>query len=599
MKPKTLFFSPNAGIWVHSFPEAKIADAITKEGSEVIYVTCERLFSGFCTTMSAHGLDQTSEVGIKSEICEKCIEFKDNITSFFNFNKKELSNYIKKDDYKKIDNYFNSITRDNFEKFEIDGIQIGKIACFDILLQYKKGNLLFSDKEWESYLINLKNTLLSYYASIRMLEDEKPDRVIIYNTLYSINKICAEIATKMNIPVYFLHAGENFSNRLSTMIISKGYMSDYRIELVNKWQSIRNYACNKEELFNIKQHFMTLFKGKHMFAYSSSLGINGNIRDKFSINKNQKIVVAALSSYDERFAAEYVGVLKKDEKLIFKTQIVWITELIKFFSLRSELFLIIRVHPREFPNKREGVRSEHSFKLEESLRDLPDNIKINWPTDNISIYDIAKEANLFLNAWSSVGEEMSLFGIPVLLYSPNLILYPPDLNYVAKDKQDYFNKINEILYSEWNFEITRKAFRWYALKLNKAVFEIFDDFHYYENPSAYKKTILQKLISRFYIKKALFFRKVTKEFIMKYPSHAYDIGSYKKLKNSKQILDLIKNLYITKISMDSQEKNQNIFQEEKDIRSVMKEILDTLSNGETEIDYILLKNWNNYFKKKL
>jgi len=38
--------APHAAIWVHAFPEALLAESLAKNGHEIIYVTCDREFSG-------------------------------------------------------------------------------------------------------------------------------------------------------------------------------------------------------------------------------------------------------------------------------------------------------------------------------------------------------------------------------------------------------------------------------------------------------------------------------------------------------------------------------------------------------------------------
>lgn len=97
---------------------------------------------------------------------------------------------------------------------------------------------------------------------------------------------------------------------------------------------------------------------------------------------------------------------------MYKNQVLWLKDLIDFFSKREDLFLIIRVHPREFPNRREGCKSENATVYEELLSNLPNNIKVNMPSDNLFIYDLALYSDVVLNGFSSAGLEMALLGLP-------------------------------------------------------------------------------------------------------------------------------------------------------------------------------------------
>ncbi|TGM62103.1 capsule biosynthesis protein [Leptospira meyeri] len=594
---KILFFSPFSAIWAHSFPEASIADALVREGNEVLFIHCDRIFSEYCVAMSAYGLTQFSEKSEKQAICDRCNEHRDVLNYKFKFNSQNIESYLSSEDKAKTEDILNSIEGESIESFQLDGVPLGKIALYEVLLQYKKSDLNFNEKEYLSCKINLRNTLYSFFASLKILALEKPDRILIYNTLYSVNQTFKVLANREGIPVYFLHAGENLSNRLSTMIVSLNNTFEYRRELISKWNEFKNLSCTKEEANSVKNHFLTLFRGRHFLAYSQPVELRNSIKDLFKISPNQRIIVATMSSYDERFAGESIGELKKPSFLIFNTQIEWISELVRYFTANPDLFLIIRVHPREFPNKRDSVRSTHSYELEKIFNVLPANIAINWPTDNISIYDLAKETDLFLNAWSSVGEEMTFFGIPVLIYSPELLLYPADLNYVATSKVDYFEKIGLALQDGHNLENTKKAFRWYALKLYKSVFKISDKFHYHEDPELLNGNYFKKWLIRLIAKKSELKGLVSKDFKRRNFHYSYDLGSYKKMKNSVMLSSVISDKFKSKLDLinkDDYDVNPN---EDSEITETMTEVLSILFDQDLEKDKKLYKFWNEVKNK--
>jgi hypothetical protein len=496
---KILFFAPHSAIWVHAFPEALIAEALQQEGNEIVYITCDGQFKEYCVSMSAYSLFQNSTASEKEKICNICNLNKKAIRQSFSFKGYDISETII--DNKLIDDILEKVSQNNFLELTIGGISVGRIALYELLLQYKKINLNFSDTEWSNYLIALKNTLISFYACKHILAKETPDRLIVYNALYSVNHIWCAISHSKGIPTYFLHAGINLSNRLENMCVGKGNTFNFYQNLKSYWSVYKDIPCSQAVLEKSTNHIIEVLKGKSFLAYSSkkSKSIIG-IRSKFNIQDTQKILVATMSSYDERLAAEAIGVIKESCNLIFSNQIDWIRSLVKFLQERKDLFLIIRVHPREFPNKRDGVKSEHAKMLNDVFLNLPDNIKINWPTDKLSIYDLAEETDVFLNAWSSVGEEMSLLGIPVVIYSPDLILYPPELNYVAQSKTDFFCKIDEALEDGWNFENIRKVYRWYALKFTYSAIDISESFKYSENTQNLDIKKLFQLIEKKYLK---------------------------------------------------------------------------------------------------
>jgi hypothetical protein len=474
-----LLFAPHSAIWSHAFPEALVAESLQQQNHRIVYVTCGRVFQNYCICMSAYGLDQTSSQLKKKAICDICSKQKEIIKENFKFDGYDISDFIGEIELDKVDLILQQITPQNFLDLKLDGLDVGRIALYELLLQYKKNDLCFSEDEWNNYLIALRNTLISFFASKKIIDKEMPDRVLTYNSLYSVNRICCQLAELRGIPTYFLHAGHSLSNRLETMLIGSRYTFYFNQHLRKYWGIYKNIICKPEHIKAVTDHFLELFQGRHFLAYSSMKKDKVDIRNIFKINEEQKILIATMSSYDERFSGEIINVMPKYDNLIFSEQIDWIKFLIEFVKHRQDLFLIIRVHPREFPNKRDSMRSHHSLMLEKVLVDLPVNVKLNLPEDNLSIYDLAEYTDLFLNAWSSVGEEMSLLGIPVLIYSDDLVAYPSDINYVANSQEDFRNKIDIALKDGWSFERIRKAYRWYVLKLIRAAFDISDSIQWY------------------------------------------------------------------------------------------------------------------------
>jgi len=486
-----LVFAPHSAIWVHAFPEALIIESLKQQNNRIIYITCDKEFQNYCVCMSAYGLTQASPQVQKDEICKICNSQKEIIKNEFKFDGYDIGEFINQTERATIESILKQTTPQNFLDLKLDNISVGKTALYEVLLKYKKSDLSFSETEWNSYLISLRNTLISFFASRKILDKEKPDRVLTYNSLYSVNRVCIQLAEIRGIPTYFLHAGENLSNRLQTMLIGESSPFKFYQRIKDYWPIYKDIPCSSESIEVVTNHFLELFRGNHFFAYSSSKKKQLDIYNFFSIQKGQKIIIATMGSYDEVFAAETTEVLSVNEDLIFPKQIDWIQSLIEFTRNRQDLFLIIRVHPREFPNKRDSVHSEHSKMLERVLIDLPSNIKLNLPKDNISIYNLAEYADLFLNAWSSAGEEMSLLGIPVLFYSADLVYYPSDINYLAKSKEDFFEKIDIALADGWSFEKIRTTYRWYVLKSIRSTFDLSESVKW-QQESIHSKDIKRK-----------------------------------------------------------------------------------------------------------
>jgi hypothetical protein len=490
---KVLFFSPHSAIWIHAFPEALVAEALAQHGNEIVYVGCGGLLKSHCIPMAAYAIPFASSASTKERLCRTCGKYKNILRKRFALGGMDLTDSVNEEDFRVADALSSSVTPENCLDLVLDGVEVGRISTYELLLQSKKIELSFDEEEWRQYRASLRNAILILRVMRRIIELTRPDRIVVYNALYSPNRIVCRLAELAGIPQYFLHAGDNLSNRLQRLIIARGHAFEYYGYLRDKWIEVQDQPISLEAMQSGTDHFLEVAKGRSMWAYSAASGKDTDLRRRFDIPPGRKIICAVMSSSDERFSGELTGVVQANIPTIFATQVDWIKALVRYVGGREDLALIIRVHPREFPNKREGVLAEHARVLQAVLADLPANVKVNWPTDNISLYDLANIADIFANAWSTAGKEMVWLGLPVVLYSNDLTLYPPSLNYVGTTEPEYFRKIEQALSDGWDPERIRKTYRWCALEYRNAAVDISESFSKSEHRS-FMERVLGKLM---------------------------------------------------------------------------------------------------------
>ncbi|MBB3212986.1 hypothetical protein FHW67_002274 [Herbaspirillum sp. Sphag1AN] len=474
---KILAFAPHSAIWQHAFPEALVAEALKQEGHEILYVSCGGEFKGYCIPMSAYGVSANASESEKQKVCDRCTAYKNIIRSKFGFGGPDVNDILQAEDRLMVIDVLKGVNRHNFLDLELDGIPVARYALYEFLINLKKDSTVITEDEWTRFLPELSNALSSFYACKRLIDRELPDRVMVYNAFYSVNHICCELAAQRGIPHYFIHAGNNIANRMQTLFVTRGYS----LASWNRnphWKQYEGMPCTKSQLSTVTDHVLALLKGLDAFAYSAPAANKKiDLREKFGVRKGQKVLIATMSSSDERVAAEAIGVQFPDTTCIFPTQVEWIQALIDYAKQHQELCFIVRVHPRNFPNKRESVKSAQAEILEKILTNLPNNFRVNWPADAISLYDLAEIGDVILNGWSNAGKEMSLLGLPVVLYSAELVTsYPSSINYVGASLDDYFRKIEQALADGWSFENIRRAYRWCAFEYSRSLIDISESY---------------------------------------------------------------------------------------------------------------------------
>lgn len=435
-------------------------------------------------------------------LCKRCVEKGRLVDQRIRLRHIEIDDYIEPQDFSLLEAVIGRAKElrgklskaVDFDQISINGIAVGRTALYDLILRHKKNDFDFSDEVWDEYLVFLKLAAHVTLLSERMLKAERPDRVSVYNSLYVPHRAFCLEARRAGIDQYFMHAGTNLARQHGTLMIGRDFTWKYLRDLVARYDYYKDLPLSTEAVGDVTDHFLCLLSANNIFVYSAARSKDYfDVRAHFGIRPDQKFIVASTSSYDERFAVESVNAAIPSQALLFPRILDWVAHLVELAGQRPNWFLLIRVHPREFPNRRDTVKSEHAERMRELLNHLPDNVKVNWPDDNLSVYDLAQEADLFLNAWSSVGKEMALLGLPVVIYSPEIVLYPTVLNRVATTKDDYVRAIEAALIEGWSFEQCRKAHRWFALEFCRSRIDLLVS---YSPQLRYSKNIINRIVIR-------------------------------------------------------------------------------------------------------
>jgi hypothetical protein len=125
----------------------------------------------------------------------------------------------------------------------------------------------------------------------------------------------------------------------------------------------------------------------------------------------------------------------------------WLEHTVKFFAEKSNLQLVVRIHPGERYTKGPSV----SEIVNQTLQFIPENIHLIEAADQTNTYDLFEIADLGLVYTTTVGLEMAMSGIPVLVagqthYRGKGFTFDPS------SWEEYFNLLS-------SFEQDRKSFQ--------------------------------------------------------------------------------------------------------------------------------------------
>jgi hypothetical protein len=472
-------FDPFSNIWAHAYPVARVMARFSQLGHDLEVVRCNGTFSSHCVSMSASNVDFDSISEKKKLVCRSCRKRSDIIDETKNALRINFEDEIEPADLVTARLFAATAGARNWSSLEFDGIPVGSIASYEIFLTHKIDSIQIPDSVWPEFQANLANTVLVVIIAKRILQKSKPDRVIVYNSLYALNNAYTKVADSLGIPTFTLQGGPHITRRPSTLTC---FTSPN--ELLNSTYSKEGsdwllYPSSEESISIASEHLQNLLLGQSAFAYSAKSGghSRGRISKALELDSNKPVLVALLSSEDEFFAAKLVGALPRIDnwRTVFASQNEWISWLIKFAERNPGITLVIRVHPRLMPNKRETKVAPFVRELEVILATLPCNVKVNWPSDEISLYDLMQYTDVVLNRRSSAGLEMMSYGLPVVIPGDEFLFScPPDICLVAKDTDDYDRLIMKAIEDGWSIENVRKAFRWLGFLFHATTVDVFE-----------------------------------------------------------------------------------------------------------------------------
>lgn len=488
-------FAPYSAIWSHALPEALVASALKQAGSQVIYVPCDGMMEEGCAAMSAYNINHLSPVEARTDLCSMCRKRRDALASGLGVKVITMDSLLPAGVKEEMSTFVAAINISDIMDLEVDGFKVGRIAMHETIIHFKLTALEEASMEaLMEFRVKLLHVLLALKVTQALIKKISPARILNYNTNLSSNHIMMLVAEREGVPTYGLHAGGNMAKRLSSLYV---YRQDM-VRLYKSWISRFEHEWARQPttsagIRDAALHFTALTSGKTLWVYSApKQKAYFDVRIHYGISSNQKVLLATLSSYDELFSSQTLGIMDEPQ-LMFPTQVEWMQSLIKHVAGRPELFLLIRVHPRELPNLRDKLHSNHAKKLAEVLVNLPPNVRINWPQEGISLYDLLPQVDVGLNGWSSTGKELALMGIPVVLFTGDILFYPSSLNSLASDPEDYFRRIDQAVEDGWSFDRIRQVFRWLAVEYTLGTIDISDRFTYKEGARSLFRRAIGKL----------------------------------------------------------------------------------------------------------
>lgn len=467
MKKRVLVVDNLAGIWPHSLQLTKVAKQLDPSTFSVSYVSCGTAATSFCTVQESRaqvfGNGET-----RKATCRDC-RFTARLNSLALGVDSKLNiflNALVDSQMIKTENEFLSkIGRDLQAHLDdrLSDTPVVRFALYESILKFKKRNLDFSDSEFNYFEAQLRNAVKFTLLGEKFFSaDSNFHAILAYTPQYAINNAFLHQAHKRGIKVFFVDGNGNIAERSSAVVLWDWDLYKLTNPALANWKPNAPMPLNAEEIKRIAAHKRQLLDGRSFSVYSAPFRSGISVRDHFQIPNKGKLWTLALSSVDEAFAAQIIGAFPESKYpgTVFADQFQWVRETVDWVSRNKDVQLVIRMHPRDLPNKREKIKSEQAFLWEKLLEDLPENVKLNHPNEGIPIRSLLESSDAFLTGWSSAAVEAMDLGIPVVTYDRELPGFPASIHLTGNSRSQYFENLNLLKTTKKSLKIRNDANRW-------------------------------------------------------------------------------------------------------------------------------------------
>ncbi len=258
------------------------------------------------------------------------------------------------------------------------------------------------DPESEVYQLRLERNRAVAAVAYHYLRANPPQQVIVPNGTIQELAVVYRIARHLKIPTVTYEFGDQ---RQRIWLAQNSEVM--RQETDALWQARKDLPLNEEQLERMKSLFMarqraTLWENFARQWQGTPAQGGGKIRAELKLDDRPVVLLATNVLGDS---------LTLGRQVFSRSMAEWISRTVQYFMERTDIQLVIRVHPGEVLTHGQSMADV----VRQVLPKLPAHIHLIGPKEKVNTYDIIEVADLGLVYTTTVGMEMAMSGVPVIV----------------------------------------------------------------------------------------------------------------------------------------------------------------------------------------
>jgi hypothetical protein len=399
--PKVLMATCAGGLLTAVDMESLLSVALTLRGSEVHALICDRFLPAciMCQVEVATSLKRFAAKGPSRLYCKRCFESGMDAYQSAGVKIHLLSEYITLEEAREVDGIADSTPCEGIEHYTHQDLSVGEHAMAGALRFFARGSMEeepFAPAVLKRYF---KASLLTAIALQKIQSEQKFDVAVFHHGIYVPQGVIGEVCRKQGVRV----VNWNVGYRQGTFIYSHNdtYHHTMMTEPVRNWESISWNPGLEQTVLSYIRNRSKGTRDWHVFLNKPSGDISALPIDP------SKPAIGLLTNVCWDAQLHYPA-------NIFRNMLQWIFETIDYFARRSDLQLVIRVHPAEItadlPSRQLVVEE-----IKRKFGSLPANIIVVGPQSNLNTYSLMGACNAVIIYGTKTGVELTSLGIPVIV----------------------------------------------------------------------------------------------------------------------------------------------------------------------------------------
>ena len=263
------------------------------------------------------------------------------------------------------------------------------------------------DLSSELYLLRMERNTQAAQAALSWIQDNDPEIIITPNGSILEMGAVYQVARYLDIPVVTYEFGEQ---RDRIWLAQNAEVM--RQETDALWETRKDLALNEDQWNQVRDLFTSRQRADLWQNFSrrwQGLPSQGGEQVRLNLGLDE---VSPDSRPVILLAANVIGDSLTLGRQVFTDNMTeWLRRTVQYFTEHPKTQLIVRIHPGERYTKGPSVAElVHSI-----LPHLPDHIHLVGADDPVNTYDLVEIADLGLVYTTTVGMEMAMSGVPVIV----------------------------------------------------------------------------------------------------------------------------------------------------------------------------------------